>query len=107
MARGDWSGMFMVASSGDVGMVNIPTIGEVGLDGGWEARAAWSRSCSRLRSRCKTENARSYHYFVRIPIECEIRNTRTKRDSNASHNWSNFSISRPREAVSERGGPGA
>lgn len=76
--------MFIVGCSGDVGMVNVPTAGEVGLDGGWEARAAWSRSCSRLRSRCKTAIARSCHLIVRIPVGPKIRSIRTKRDSSAS-----------------------
>lgn len=64
-----------------MGKVVVPTTGEVGLDGGWEARAALSRSCSRLRSRCSTAIARSYHLVVRILVGCKIRNARTKRDS--------------------------
>jgi len=65
-------------------MVMVPTTGEVGLEGGWEARAARSRSCSRLRSRCSTAIARSYHLVVRISAGSEMGNARTKRDSNAS-----------------------
>ena len=74
----------MVGCNGDVGIVNDPTAGEVGLDGGWEARAAWSRSCSRLRSRCSTAIARSFYLVLSISVRRKMRNTRTKRDSNAS-----------------------
>lgn len=76
--------MFIVGCSGDVEIVNVPTTGEVGLDGGWEARAAWSRSCSRLRSRWSTAIARSCYFIVSIFVGYGLRKARTRRDSNAS-----------------------